>query len=245
MKVDNKLTNYDLTFDYLLLNSEFEFDSDLNGFIINAIQPGNVNLRVIFYFIHIILNSVLSMCPFSLKLVYFQDCGIGITCRNYIYSQNYTGVNTYIEIAKWSIQLNQGINNITLNETISCKKGYMLLLIGLKSNQPNPNGIQTGVQNANQNMNQNAVTILNAVTIPIGNGNGNQLPIIFGERNIQSSQEDLKIISNINNSLSFDSNSTRVIFRFCVKLQITRFYFSYSNNYNIYFPNKGFFSIKA
>ena len=56
LKVDNKLTNYDLSFDYLLLNSEFEFDSDLNGFIINAIQPGNVHLSVIFN--HISLNSV-------------------------------------------------------------------------------------------------------------------------------------------------------------------------------------------
>ena len=32
--------------------------------------------------------------------------------------------------------MNQGINNITLNETISCKKGYMILLRNvLSSNQ--------------------------------------------------------------------------------------------------------------
>ena len=116
-------------------------------------------------------------------------------------------LENYNEIYNWTLKLNQGINNIFLNESISCKKGYMILL--------------KNVEGTNNNQ------------------------IIFGERNIQNSQEDLKIISNINNSLSFDSNSTRVIFRFCVKLQITRFYFSYSNNYNIYFPKKGFFSIKA
>lgn len=39
-------SKYDLNYDYLLLNSEFEFDSLLNGFVINAIRAGNVNLKV-------------------------------------------------------------------------------------------------------------------------------------------------------------------------------------------------------
>ncbi len=46
MKIDQEYTSYDLNYDYLLLNSEFEYESDLNGFLINAIQPGNVILSV-------------------------------------------------------------------------------------------------------------------------------------------------------------------------------------------------------
>ncbi len=48
MKINYKYTTYDLNYDYLLLNSEFEYDSDLNGFIINAYKSGNVDLSVIF-----------------------------------------------------------------------------------------------------------------------------------------------------------------------------------------------------
>jgi len=46
MKIDEVYTLYDLNYDYLLLNSEFEYDSDLNGFLINAFQPGDVFLSV-------------------------------------------------------------------------------------------------------------------------------------------------------------------------------------------------------
>ena len=48
LKVIDQYTDYDFNYDYLLLNSEFIMDSDLNGFIINAVKPGNVNLSVIF-----------------------------------------------------------------------------------------------------------------------------------------------------------------------------------------------------
>ncbi len=52
-------------------------------------------------------------------------------------------------------------------------------------------------------------------------------------------------MSNSNDSLNFDSNSTRIIFRFCVKLQITRYYYNNSNNFKIYFPFDGNFIINA
>ena len=49
LKIANKYTSYDPNYNYLILNSEFAMDSDLNGFIINAVKPGNVNLSVIQY----------------------------------------------------------------------------------------------------------------------------------------------------------------------------------------------------
>ena len=127
---------------------------------------------------------------------------------------NYINVKTYFEIYNWTFKLEKGINYIDLNETISCKKGFMILLKSIK-----------------QNLN---LTITE-----------NQSQIIYGERNILSSKEDLKLISMINNSLIFDSNSSRIMFRFCIKLKIIRYSFSYSNNFKIYFPDYGIFSIKA
>ena len=50
LNIIDQYTKYDSNFSYLLLNSEFEMDSVLNGFIINAFKPGNVNLSVSFYF---------------------------------------------------------------------------------------------------------------------------------------------------------------------------------------------------
>ena len=72
-----------------------------------------------------------------------------------------------------------------MNETISCKKGYMLSL-------------------------RNVL-------------NSNQSQIIVGEKVSNNLYEDLQIISNRNVSLSFDSNPSRILFRFCVKLQINRY----------------------
>ena len=48
---------------------------------------------------------------------------------------------------------------------------------------------------------------------------------IITAENITILNEDLKIISNINNSLIFDSDPSRIIIRFCLKLQIVRYYF--------------------
>ncbi len=165
-------------------------------------------------------------------MVYFEDCGIQISCRNYIKSQNYTNVKTYKEIFSWNIELNEGINYITLNETIECRKGYILLLKGengpnrnyLRNRNPGPNQVTNAAnQPANPPNPPNLPANQANPPNPTGGPNGvsilSQNQIIFGDRNIQSSQEDLKILSNSNDSLNFDSS-----FLLCVRLAIKNWY---------------------